>query len=384
MRTTLRGERLTALRRLRGLSQSTLAAELGITQPFLSLVERSERTFPESLAAAATARFALPRSFFTVLPSPIDLAPVTFRKKASAGARAEARVVQTYREAARLFALISAQSGYKDSELPDPQEFAHDPGECADAVRAQLGVGPTDPIPNVTRALERLGVGVLDHLDSEPTLSGDHISISRPADATARPLVAIVGSNLPGAVQRLSLAHELGHLLLDRDRVQPIAGTRSEAERRAYGFASAFLAPDQVLRRAVSETLTLHGYLRIKAEYGISVAALILRARGLGLISGTRARSLQIQLSSQGWRTHEPVEVAPERCLLFEQAYRRVFGNRSIASVADETGHAGQLLAHWLGDDDSPTASDHTASVIDLSERRTGARAPTNRSIART
>lgn len=101
--TPLRGERLTALRRLHGLSQTRLDTELGVTQSFLSLVERSERTFPETLAGVACSQFALPRSFFAVPARASDLSPVTFRKKASAGARAEARVVQAYREAARLF-----------------------------------------------------------------------------------------------------------------------------------------------------------------------------------------------------------------------------------------------------------------------------------------
>lgn len=172
--------------------------------------------------------------------------PVTFRKQASAGARTEARVIQTYCEAARLFELISDRSGYKTSELPDPQDFAHDPTACAEAVRDLLGIGPTAPVLNVTRALERLGVGVLDHLDPQSVQPADHVSISRPADATARPLVAIVNGNLPGAVQRLSLAHELGHLMLDRHRVRPIAGSRSAEEHRAYDFAGAFLVPDQV------------------------------------------------------------------------------------------------------------------------------------------
>ena len=54
----------------------------------------------------------------------------------------------------------------------------------------------------------------------------------------------------------------------------------------------------------MSESLNLHGYLPIKATYGISVGAIIMRARDLGILSADRARSLQIQLSSQGWRTN--------------------------------------------------------------------------------
>lgn len=364
------GARLTALRHLRGLSQSTLASQLGVTQPFLSLVERAERNFPESLALAAAGQYRLPVSFFAVPPELVDNAPVTFRKKASASVVTEARVVQAFREASRLFSHVSKASGYKKADLPDPEHYADDPAACACAVREQLGVNSDAPVPNVTRSLERLGVGVLDELQPPPGGSGEHVSISRPIDATDRPLVAVVGEGLPGAVRRLSLAHELGHLILDRNRSTPIAGTRSQEERRAYAFGAALLVPDQVLRREVSETLTLHGYLRIKANYGISVAALIMRARDLGVITAARARSLQIQSSSQGWRTAEPVEVATERSLLLRQACERSFPGSSPFSIASTLGTDPALVVRWLDSNPDTNGPALDASVTSSTDHR--------------
>ncbi len=362
----LLGERLTALRNLHGLSQGALAAELGVSQPFLSLVERSERVFGEDLALAAGQRFDLPRSFFSVEPGSTEAAPVTFRKKASAGVRVEARVVQTFKEAARLFALVSERSGYRAADLPDAEDLSNDPAQCAEDMRSRLGIERNAAIPNVVRALERAGVGVLVGLEPYRSPTGDHVSLSRPADARGRPLVAVVAT-CPGAVQRMSVAHELGHLILDRARLRQIAGTRSPEEKRAYVFAAALLLPDHVIERQVSESLTLHGYLRIKAEYGMSVAAIVMRARDLGLISAARARSLQIQMSSQGWRTDEPVEIPAEQSMLFEQAVTRVFGDRSTRDIATAVGTDPALVAHWLHRRDDAATS---APVISLSERR--------------
>lgn len=366
----LQGARLTALRHLHGLSQSTLASQLGVTQPFLSLVERAERPFPQSMAQATASLYRVPPSFFTVAPEWVDQAPVTFRKKASAGVVAEARIVQAFREAARLFTHVSKATGYKQADLPDPADYADDPGACASAVREQLGVSSSAPLPNVTRAFERLGVGVLDELRPSQGGSGDHVSISRPIDATDRPLVALVSDGLPGAVRRLSLAHELGHLILDRNRTAPIAGTRSREERRAYAFGAALLVPDQVVRQEVSETLTLHGYLRIKATYGISVAALVRRARDLDIITASRTRSLQIQMSSQGWRTAEPVEVATERSLLLRQACERSFPGSSPFSIASTLGTDPALVAHWLSNDSGADSPGPDASVTRLTDHR--------------
>ena len=64
-----------------------------------------------------------------------------------------------------------------------------------------------------------------------------------------------------------------------------------------------------MIRQRVTENLLLHGYMRIKADYGISIAAIIRRAKDLGVITAARYRSLSIQISSQGWRLNEPVEV---------------------------------------------------------------------------
>ena len=46
------------------------------------------------------------------------------------------------------------------------------------------------------------------------------------------------------------------------------------------------------------------------------VGATIMRARDLGVITADRARSLQVQLSSQGRRTNEPLPVEEEKPLL--------------------------------------------------------------------
>ena len=43
------------------------------------------------------------------------------------------------------------------------------------------------------------------------------------------------------------------------------------------------------------------------------MAALIRRARDLGVISDYRYKELNIELSKAGWRSREPVEVPPER-----------------------------------------------------------------------
>lgn len=368
------GQRLTALRSIHGLTQADLATRLGVTQSFLSHVARGTRPLPDALILAARREFGLPAAFFTVRPTAADLGAATFRKNSRASARDERRIVALYDEAARLFRGVSEASGYHPADLPDPDEFGHDAELVAEAMRAVAGFGPEDPVPNVTRALERLGIGVVDNLDRLAEESRGHTAVSRPSHYSERPLIALV-AEVPGAVKRLTMMHEAGHLIFDRDLAGPVTSTRAPEERRAYKFAGAFLLPEQVVRARVSETLNLHGYLPIKADYGISVAAIIMRARDLGVISADRARSLQIQLSSQGWRHAEPVAVADEKPLLLGQALRKVYGEQPAARAAQVFGIVPKWINHWTHAPTEQPSTRHGA-VLDLRAARDRRAAP--------
>ena len=59
---------------------------------------------------------------------------------------------------------------------------------------------------------------------------------------------------------------------------------------------------------------------RLKARWGVSMAALIRRGRDLGEVTEYRYRELNIELSKAGWRTREPVEVPAERPRLLADA----------------------------------------------------------------
>jgi Zn-dependent peptidase ImmA (M78 family)/transcriptional regulator with XRE-family HTH domain len=360
------GQRLTALRSIHGLTQADLAARLDVTQSFLSHLERGSRPVPDTLLFQASREFNLPVSFFTIQLAPAEVGPVTFRKNSRTTARDEGRIVALYDEAARLFRGVSETSGYQAADLPDPADHDDDPELVAEAMRAIAGLGPEDPVLNATRALERFGIGVVDNLDHLNEDARGHTAVSRPSHYNSRPLVALV-ADVPGAVKRLTVLHEAGHLIFDRDLSGPVS-TRSPEEKRAYKFAGAYLLPERVVRRRVSETLNLHGYLTIKADYGISVGAIIIRARDLGVISADRARSLQIQLASQGWRYNEPVPVADETPLLLGQAIRKVYGKQAIAKAAHEIGTAPEWIIQWTHAH-VETPSPGPGKVIDLVQR---------------
>lgn len=366
MKTELHADRLVVLRDLEGITQAELAKTIGVTSAALTHVINGDRPFPEAWAHAASSAYQVPTEFFSVTPSLADEGVLTYKKKASARVREERRINRLYDEAARLFRYASEKSRYRTAALPDPSDFDDDPELVAAAIRQSVGLGPTDPVLNVARLCERLGVGVVDRLDPSPQVDARHSGVSRPSHFADRPLIAVASDLSPG-LKRFVIAHELYHLIADRDLDRPLTSTRDPRELRAHRFAGALLLPREVASTRLTRTLTLHGYLRVKADYGIEVKGLIHRAKDLRIITPDREKSLYIQWSSNGWRDNEPVAVPDERPLLLAQALRRADGRNYAARVSHTIGVPAALISHWTRRAEESEA--RRAEVVSLADR---------------
>ncbi|WP_035287750.1 ImmA/IrrE family metallo-endopeptidase [Actinokineospora spheciospongiae] len=99
-------------------------------------------------------------------------------------------------------------------------------------------------------------------------------------------------------VQRFTLAHELGHLLLDQGRAVEMAvasGPWAPAaiEQRANAFAAAFLIPSPVLNRSWTASTTDVDHVRNFARsLGVSFSAVLRRLQNTALISRADAENL--------------------------------------------------------------------------------------------
>ena len=206
------GLRLAALRNLQGLTQEELARSLGVSASFLAAVIKGNKRFPESLAATAAEKYRMPLTFFAVRPDPADIGPVTFKKNSSARRRDEERVIELYTEAARLARHASEMSGWREAMLPHAPDFDGDPEAIAEAVRALVGLTPSQPIENMTRTCEKLGVTVIHQLDPDNADDSAHAGASRPSLWSKRPLIGLAATMTP-AKKRHTIAHELFHII---------------------------------------------------------------------------------------------------------------------------------------------------------------------------
>src|SRR5262249_50293847 len=137
-----------------------------------------------------------------------------------------------------------------------------------------------------------------------------------------RPIIAL-STGRPGDRGRMSIAHETGHLVLHRGR------SRFEVDDfEADDFAAEFLMPEVAMREEITSPVTLSSLAALKPKWKVSIQALVVRAKELGIITDRQYRYLFEQISSMGWRKNEPVTVVPELPRALRQMAEMRFGEQ--------------------------------------------------------
>jgi Zn-dependent peptidase ImmA (M78 family) len=146
--------------------------------------------------------------------------------------------------------------------------------------------------------------------------------------------VIVLASHLNGNVprKRLTEAHELAHVLLPE---APDMTEKAE-EAVAYRFAGAFLMPAESFTAAFGRRRTgisLGKLMTLKARYGASMMAIMMRARQLGLISEHTYRQFCKFASVNGWRKKGEPDDATFRSMETDCRYKQLV----LRAVAEET-----------------------------------------------
>lgn len=171
---------------------------------------------------------------------------------------------------------------------------------AAAELRRRWGLGG-GRIQHVVRLLELRGAIVVR--PAVGTTDVDAISTS----VRGRPIIVLAADKQEAGRSCMDASHELGHLVMHHD-AEP---GRQLVERQARRFASAFLLPTDSMLAELPRQLDWDGYLSLKARWGVSMAALLHRAKKLGVLSPHAYQRAQTQLSARGWRVHEPGAVVP-------------------------------------------------------------------------
>src|SRR3990172_6756373 len=233
------GRRLALARKAAGLSLRELEVRIDkkVSAQAISKYERDEM-MPGSEVLMALAKALGVSKSYLLGESDLTLESVEFRKN---------QITSRKEEAAVKAALLSAVERYLESEdfvgaasvawtrphgAPFPVREPADAEAAAVRLRSAWNLG-VDPIPDFSEFLEENGIKVI------PLSLGESVSglmcLARRSKGGDVPVI-VVNERDTGERQRFTLAHELGHLILEVPQ-------GANGEKLAHRFARAFLLP---------------------------------------------------------------------------------------------------------------------------------------------
>ncbi len=321
--------RLRLARQLKGLKRAHLAELVGLSAPALSQFESGVTKPRPSTLAEISLRLGMPVAFFASTGRQLQAVPTEetfFRSLRRTSQLDRERAAAHAVVLAELVRIIESRVKLPAYDVPDDLILgAEDPLEAAEAtaddLRSRWDLGE-EPIPSTVRVLERHGVPVA----RLPLLTSDVDAFS--TVATIRPVIVLGADKGVRERSRRDALHELGHLVMHH--AEPEAAS-PPLERQAERFASAFLFPATAFLEEWPQgnRLDWPRLMSLKARWGMSLGALLYRARELNLLSPTAYESALKYMSKKGWRTREPGPSGePEEPKLLSDALALMVENR--------------------------------------------------------
>ncbi|MCS7226692.1 MAG: XRE family transcriptional regulator [Gloeomargarita sp. SKYB31] len=317
------GERLKIARKQRGLSEAALAEQAGVSQEHIARYEQ-ERVVPDSQSLIRLAKALGVSLEWLMRPVTISLPTPAYRSHANRLkewelAWIEQQVQEWLERYLAIEDILQGRLSFVQPEIRRTIKTLEETEQVAEALRQAWNLGD-DAIPSMIDTLEKHGIRV----GLIPAENHDHF------DALAlslgpQDLIMVVKANVPGDRQRFSLAHELGHLVLE----MPSDWSRDQMEKAANRFSAAFLVPQAVVFRELGPKRTSLDLLELhllKHHYGLSMQAWIYRAYDLKIISEETKQWLFRLFRQRGWHRQEPGDAyPPEKTDRLERMVLRAF-----------------------------------------------------------
>ncbi len=304
-------EMIVLAREIRGISQSELADLIQLTQGMLSKIEKGLNKPSEEIFTTICNVLAFPMSFFEQTNNIFEPNLSYYRKRIVIKKRDLLKA-----EGSMNLVRMNLENLMTSVELPELNLPLWDvdvhgaPEAAAKWVRQKWRI-PKGRIENLTKIIEDNGIVVVPFDFGSEKMDGLSL-ISKD-----RHPIIYINNKMPGDRQRLTLAHELGHLVMHIG--QQIAQVR-DVEKEAMQFASELLVPASEFLQDL-ETISLETLGNMKRYWKISMGALLYKAKELAQVTDNQYRYLWQQMAYLGYKTKEPAElnVSPEKATLFKE-----------------------------------------------------------------
>ena len=337
-------ERLKSARAMNGASLQDLAErlkELGnpISKQAISKYEQGE-SVPNSEMIGLLSKILNVRPDYFYSDFKVEFSEIEYRKLQNYPTKEAQRIIEISRDALRRYLeleeILNLETQFENPldkfKITDLDSI----DEAADKLREEWDLG-FNAIPNVIELLEDHHVKVIE-LESDVKLDG----FSTKAN-DKYPIIILNKSKLDSKAdrKRWTALHELGHIVLNLKEYND----ENLKEKYCHYFAGALLFPKEVMKKELGEKrskLSLNELMALKKEYGISMQAIVYRAKDLEIISQSSYKQFFQMFSQLGYRVNEPVEYEGKeqsnrfRQLLFRALAEEIISFSKAAALSNQ------------------------------------------------
>ena len=338
------GEKLRMARRISNKTITKLSSEIGLTKQAISQFEyeTAEPSGDSLMKIIRALNFPL-QIYTTPFQNQMTVKHTFFRALASASELERGSFIERANLITHIYEYLDEHLYLPELDLPQLNHtdiLNRDEIErLADDVRKYWGLGEK-PIWNVVGLLEEKGVIVSTLSDS--LLKIDGFTQVFKSKGNIKYCVVLEKEKRSMARRNFSAAHELGHILLHTnlisEEIEVDVIKHKEMERQANNFAACFLLPKEKFLKDLYAPTEYNCYVDLKQKWHISMTAMFLRARDLGVITEGEYIALikkynyRITRNNQNGERLEPYDdiIAVENPELFESALEFLFENTKI------------------------------------------------------
>ena len=304
------GNRLKQIRLSCGFSLDELAAEMGgvVTKQALSKYETGKSKPSLRVLNTLASTFGVKTAYFFESPS-FMITFHGFRKTSALRVRDQEKVQNRIKQL--LEDRIKLQQFSLEGQVVDFPIHEYSSRHFQELEKASFEIREIwnlglAPVSNVVETLEENRIHVLE-LDEAKNFDGLSATVKEDKKIIA---VAVISRKVDsGERQRLTLLHELGHVVL-----KPAKNMKHD-EKAAFRFAASFLVPAAELKSLVGEHrrfIDVEELILLKKRFGISIQALLYRMKDLQIISASLHREWCLFINQQGWKQEEPAKLKRE------------------------------------------------------------------------
>lgn len=295
-------KQLKAARHMANMSMADLAEAMGgkIKKQSISKYEKGLMLpSSENLNALANV-LKVPVDYF-FKTNTIQLEDLAFRKKAKLKDKEYHSIVEKTRDFIERYleieSILGIKSTFKNPLSNNSTASKDDIEKAAVDLRKKWKIGLLSPLHKVIELLEKNNIKIIE-LDVSADFDGLSTIIQE------IPII-VINKKFDNVRKRFTALHELAHLIfMFPGKLKP-----GEIEKMCHYFAGAFLIPKEAFVRDFSASrsrISLFELIKIKENYGISIQAIMARAKDLGIITENRYKEFCIKFGKAGYRKNEP------------------------------------------------------------------------------